>query len=52
MTEALAKVDVQSRLSNLDLHFEGLTGAAAVKRLADLSDRYAKVVRTTDMKVD
>jgi tripartite-type tricarboxylate transporter receptor subunit TctC len=52
VADALAKPEVQSRLSNLDLHYEGLTGAAAIKRLADLSDRYAKVVRATDMKVE
>lgn len=52
VADALGKPEVQTRLSNLDLHYEGLTGAAAVKRLADLSDRYAKVVRATDMKVE
>lgn len=52
VADALAKADVQTRLSNLDLHYEGLTGAAAAKRLADLSERYAKVARTTDMKVE
>ena len=50
--EALARPDVQARLANLDLHYEGLTGAAASKRLSDLSERYGRVVRATGMKVD
>lgn len=50
--EALARTDVRARLEGLDLHYEGLTGAAAAKRLADLSDRYGKVIRTTGMKVE
>lgn len=50
--EALARPDVQARLANLDLHYEGLTSAAASKRLSDLSERYGRVVRATDMKVD
>lgn len=50
--DALARPDVQARLANLDLHYEGLTGAAAAKRLADLSERYGRVVRATGMTVD
>lgn len=50
--DALARPDVRARLDNLDLHYEGLAGAAATKRLADLSDRYGKVIRSTGMKVD
>jgi tripartite-type tricarboxylate transporter receptor subunit TctC len=52
MTEALARADVRARLDNLDLHYEGLAGAAAGKRLAELSDRYGKVIRETGMKVE
>ena len=44
--------DVQIRLAGLDLFYEGLTGAAASTRLNDLSDRYARVIRSTGMKVD
>ena len=51
-TEALARPDVQARLVNLDLHYEGLTGAAASKRLSDLSERYSRVIRATGMKVE
>jgi len=50
--DALARADVRARLDNLDLHYEGLTGAAASKRLADLSERYGKVIRATGMKVE
>lgn len=52
MGDALARPDVRARLDGLDLHYEGLTGAAASKRLADLSDRYGKVIRATGMKVE
>jgi tripartite-type tricarboxylate transporter receptor subunit TctC len=52
MTDALARADVRARLDNLDLHYEGLAGAAAGKRLAELSDRYGKVIRDTGMKVE
>ena len=52
MADALARAEVRTRLEGLDLHYEGLTGAAAGKRLADLSERYGKVIRVTGMKVD
>jgi tripartite-type tricarboxylate transporter receptor subunit TctC len=52
MADALARADVRARLENLDLHYEGVTGAAAAKRLADLSERYGKVIRATGMKVE
>jgi tripartite-type tricarboxylate transporter receptor subunit TctC len=50
--DALARPDVQARLASLDLFYEGLTGAAAAKRLQDLSDRYARVIKATGMKVE
>jgi len=52
VSDALARPDVRSRLDGLDLHYEGLTGAAAGKRLADTSERYGKVIRATGMKVE
>ena len=52
MLDALARADVRARVENLDLHYEGLTGAAASQRLADLSGRYGKVIRATGMKVE
>lgn len=52
MSAALARPDVRARLEGLDLHYEGLAGAAAGKRLAELSDRYGKVIRVTGMKVE
>jgi tripartite-type tricarboxylate transporter receptor subunit TctC len=52
VTDALARPAMQSRMLNLDLQYEGLTGAAAGKRLGALSDRYARVIRATGMKVE
>jgi len=52
VAEALARQDVRARIDGLDLHYEGLTGAAAGKRLGELSDRYGKVIRATGMKVE
>lgn len=50
--EALAKPEFQARLKQLDMAYEGLVGAAASKRLADLSARYQRVIAKTDMKVE
>jgi tripartite-type tricarboxylate transporter receptor subunit TctC len=52
VADALARPESQARLLNLDLQYEGLTGAAAAKRLGDLSDRYARVIQATGMKVE
>jgi tripartite-type tricarboxylate transporter receptor subunit TctC len=52
IVEALKRPAVQERLNNLDLFLEGTTGAAAAKRLADMSTRYGQVVRSTNMKAD
>lgn len=52
LADALARPDVRARLQNLDLFYEGLTGAAASRRMADLSERYGKVIRATGMKVE
>ena len=50
--DALARPEVKKRLEGLDLFYEGLTGAAADKRLADLSARYGRVIQATGMKVE
>lgn len=52
MAAALARPEMRQRLHNLDLHYEGLTGADAVARLHALSERYGKVIRATGMKVE
>ena len=52
MAEALARPEVRQRLANLDLFYEGLTGDAAAKRLADLSARYGQVIQATGLKVE
>jgi tripartite-type tricarboxylate transporter receptor subunit TctC len=52
ITEALARPELQTRLNDLDMAYEGLTGSAAVQRLNKLSDHYGRVIRATGMKVD
>ena len=52
VADALARPEMKDRMTLLDLHYEGLTGAAADQRLADLSQRYARVIRATGMKVE
>ena len=52
IVDALKRPDNAARLTSLDMHFEGLTGAAAAQRLATTSARYAKVVAATGMQVD
>lgn len=52
MNDAIARNDFQQRVAMADMHVEALTGEAAVKRLQQQSDRYAKVVKATQMKVD
>ncbi|PUE13042.1 tripartite tricarboxylate transporter substrate binding protein [Limnohabitans sp. T6-20] len=51
-TEALKRPDTQTQLAGMDLFYEGLIGANAVKRLSDQSLRYGRVVKSTGMKVD
>ena len=50
MAEALQRTDIQTRLANLDLFYEGFTGAAAQQRLNDLSSRYSRIAQTTGMQ--
>ena len=50
--DALARPVVRQRLEGLDLFYEGLIGAAASKRLADLSTRYGRIIQATGMKVE
>ena len=50
--DALGRADLQARMAGLDLNYEGLTGAAASRRLADLSDHYGRVIKATGMKVE
>jgi tripartite-type tricarboxylate transporter receptor subunit TctC len=51
-TEAFARPDIQARMKSLDMNYEGLTGEAAAKRLAELSDHYARVIKATGLKVE
>ena len=52
VADALARPEIKERMTFLDLQYEGLVGAAADKRLAGLSERYARVIRATGMKVE
>jgi tripartite-type tricarboxylate transporter receptor subunit TctC len=50
--DVLATPALRDRLTTLDMVYEGLTDEAAMKRLTNLSSRYAKVVKATNMKVE
>jgi tripartite-type tricarboxylate transporter receptor subunit TctC len=50
--DALAQADMQKRITSIDMDYEGLTGTAAAKRLADLHERYGRVIKATGMKVE
>lgn len=50
--DALSRPDLQARMLNLDLQNEALTGAAAGKRLLELSEHYGRVIKATGMKVE
>jgi tripartite-type tricarboxylate transporter receptor subunit TctC len=52
ITDALQRPEMQARMKGLDLFYEGQTGAAAAKRLADLHARYGELVRSTGMKAE
>jgi tripartite-type tricarboxylate transporter receptor subunit TctC len=52
IADALQRPDVQARMLNLDLFPEGLQGAAAARRLAELNARYGALVKATGMKVE
>ena len=52
ITDALNRPELQARLNDLDMAYEGLTGTAANARLKNLSDQYCRVIRATGMKVD
>lgn len=52
ITDALNRPELQARLNDLDMAYEGLTGTAANARLKKLSDQYGRVIRATGMKVD
>jgi tripartite-type tricarboxylate transporter receptor subunit TctC len=52
VADALERPELRAKLQSLDMHPEGQQGAAAARRLAELSDRYGKVIRATGMKVE
>jgi tripartite-type tricarboxylate transporter receptor subunit TctC len=50
--EVMNSPALKEKLASFDMVAEGLTGAAATRRLTDLSGRYAKIVKATSMKVE
>ena len=52
MAEVLTRPEFQTRMQALDMFYEGVTGAEAAKRLAELSTRYASIVESTGMKLE
>jgi tripartite-type tricarboxylate transporter receptor subunit TctC len=52
IVDALKRPEVQARMNNLDLFFEGLTGAPAAQRIDALYNRYGPIVKATGMKVE
>lgn len=50
--EALKRPEVHSRLEALDLHVEPIKGTSAGERLAAMSERYARIVDITGMRVE
>ena len=52
ISDVLARPELQARIQELDMSFEGLTGSAAANRLKKLSDQYGRIIRATGMKVD
>jgi tripartite-type tricarboxylate transporter receptor subunit TctC len=52
VVDALTQGELQKRIASLNMDYEGLTGNAAAKRLADLHERYGRVIKATGMQVD
>lgn len=49
---ALRMEDIRKRMAGLDLFYEGLTGEAANKKLNQISQKYERLVKLTDMKAE
>ncbi len=52
MTEAFKRPELQARLAGLDLVYEGLNGTDTRKRLQEMSNRYAPIVKSTGMQAE
>ncbi len=50
--DALVQSEMQKRITSIDMEYEGLTGNAAAKRLADLYERSGRVITATGTKVE
>ena len=49
---AMQRPEIQARLAELDMVWEGHSGNAAARRLSELHSKYGVVIRATGMKVD
>lgn len=52
LEEAMKDPELQARMRNNDLLYEGLTGEAAARRVQALADRYKTVIQATGMKME
>jgi len=52
MSDALHQPDVKAQLAKLDLFVEAETGAAAQERIRAQRERYARIIKATDMKIE
>lgn len=52
MADALDHVDVKAQLAQLDLLIEKQSGSAAQQRLAQASQRFARIIEATGMKAE
>jgi tripartite-type tricarboxylate transporter receptor subunit TctC len=52
LTDALQQPDVKAQLAKLDLFVEAETGAEAAERIRAQRERYARIIKSTDMKIE
>jgi tripartite-type tricarboxylate transporter receptor subunit TctC len=52
LTDALQQPDVKAQLAKLDLFVEAETGAEAAERIRAQRERYARIIKATDMKIE
>ena len=52
MADGLQQADVKAQLAKLDLFVEAETGAEAQERIRAQRERYARIIKATDMKIE
>jgi len=52
MADGLQQADAKAQLARLDLFVEAETGAEAQERIRAQRERYAKIIKATDMKIE